>query len=52
MNSAGEEEFDGDTPPPMASPALGFEDFVRDHPLGAVMGALFVGIILGRMGIL
>ena len=43
-----EEEF-YDPPPP--TPPRGFEQFVRDNPKGTIIGALILGIILGRLGI-
>lgn len=45
-------EADFEEPPhPPPPPPKGFEDFVRRNPVGAVVGALIAGILLGRLGI-
>ncbi|HEY2009188.1 MAG TPA: hypothetical protein VGH23_09380 [Rhizomicrobium sp.] len=46
-----EEEFE-DEPPPPPSPSHGFEHFVRENPTAAMVGAVVVGILLGRLVIL
>lgn len=43
---------DFDEPPPPPPPPGGFEHFVRHNPIGAVVGALVIGVLLGRLGIL
>ena len=47
---AEEEEFEDPPPPP--PPPHGFEHFVRHNPTAAVVGALVVGVILGKIGLL
>ena len=44
---AEEEEFEAPPPPPQ-----GFEHFVRQYPIAAVVGAVVAGLLLGRLGIL
>ena len=41
-----------DQPPAPAAPPSGLADFVRENPIGAVIGAVIVGVLLGRLGIL
>ena len=45
-----EEDFEAAPPPP--PPPQGFEQFVRQNPAAAVIGALIAGFLLGRLGIL
>lgn len=47
-----EEEFEDEPPAPPPPPPHGFEHFVRHNPTAAVIGALVVGLVLGRFGIL
>jgi len=44
--------FEDDDLAPPPPPPHSFEHFVRENPVGAVVGALIVGIVLGRLGIL
>jgi len=47
-----EDEDVQDQPPPPRDYRHGFEDFVRENPIAAVVGALVAGILLARVGIL
>jgi hypothetical protein len=46
---AGENEPEDDESP---LPSRGLGNFVRENPVAAISGALFVGILLGRLGII
>ena len=45
-----EESFEEPLPP--AEAPAGFDQFVRNNPVTAVIGALVIGLLLGRTGIL